>query len=154
MPAASSTRATCTADHLPPRAAGMPRASSPSAMPRNDSKPAACSSLIQAALERACARRASPASCTGPVPASLAKLLPISQSQGVKHDQPIAPICPRCGDPLRLARKFPRLKLLTEMHFYLCGRCGNVETIDNSPKALAVTIELSAVSLSPVLGPM
>jgi hypothetical protein len=45
------------------------------------------------------------------------------------------PVCPRCGDPMRLARKFPRLKPLTEMHFYLCGRCGNVETIDNSPKA-------------------
>jgi hypothetical protein len=32
----------CTADHLPPRAAGMTRASSPSAMARNDSQPTDC----------------------------------------------------------------------------------------------------------------
>jgi len=31
MPAASNKRATCTADHLPPRAAGMPRSSRPAA---------------------------------------------------------------------------------------------------------------------------
>ena len=41
----SSRRETCTADHLPPRAAGMPRASSSAAMARNDSQPAACSSF-------------------------------------------------------------------------------------------------------------
>jgi ribosomal protein S27AE len=65
----------------------------------------------------------------------LAKLHPISQSRGVNENQPIAPVCPRCGDPMRLARKFPPLKPLPEMRFYLCGRCGNVETIDNSQKA-------------------
>jgi hypothetical protein len=39
--AASSNRLTCTADHLPPRAAGMPRSSRPAAMARRDSQPAA-----------------------------------------------------------------------------------------------------------------
>src|SRR5262249_60117592 len=38
----SSRRETCTADHLLPRAARMPRASNPAAMARNDSQPAAC----------------------------------------------------------------------------------------------------------------
>jgi hypothetical protein len=31
---------------------------------------------------------------------------------------------------MRLARKLPRLAPLTEMHVYLCGRCGYVETIE------------------------
>ena len=44
--AASSKRDTCIADHLPPRAAGMPRSSRPAAMARSDSEPAACSSLM------------------------------------------------------------------------------------------------------------
>jgi hypothetical protein len=71
----ASRRETCTADHLPPRAAGMPRASSPSAMARNDSQPAARSSLTVvdrsearpraiAALAALPARRASPLSLT------------------------------------------------------------------------------------------
>jgi hypothetical protein len=38
----SSNRATCTADHLPPRAAGMPRSPIPAAMARNDVAPPAC----------------------------------------------------------------------------------------------------------------
>jgi hypothetical protein len=42
--AASSNRLTSTADHLPPRAAGMPRSSRPAAMARSDSQPVACSS--------------------------------------------------------------------------------------------------------------
>jgi hypothetical protein len=33
-------------DHLPPHAAGMSRSSNPAAIPRNDSQPAACSSLM------------------------------------------------------------------------------------------------------------
>ena len=33
----SNNRLTCTADHLPPRAAGMPRSSNPAAMARSDS---------------------------------------------------------------------------------------------------------------------
>jgi hypothetical protein len=41
MAAASSSLATWTADHLPPRAAGMPRSSKPAAMARSDSLPAA-----------------------------------------------------------------------------------------------------------------
>src|ERR1700716_1710471 len=39
MTAASNNR--LTADHLPPRAAGMPRSSRPAAMARSDSQPAA-----------------------------------------------------------------------------------------------------------------
>jgi hypothetical protein len=38
LPAASNNRLTCTADHLPPRAAGMPRSSNPAAMARSDSQ--------------------------------------------------------------------------------------------------------------------
>jgi hypothetical protein len=57
-PALSSRRATWTADHLPPRAAGIPRSSNPPAMARNDSQPAACSSFMVAARSeaRSCAR--------------------------------------------------------------------------------------------------
>ena len=44
--AASSNRDTCTDDHLPPRAVGMPRSLSAAAMARNDLKPAAWSSLM------------------------------------------------------------------------------------------------------------
>jgi hypothetical protein len=54
--AASSNRATWTADHLPPRAAGMPCSSSPAAMARSDSKPAACSSWTMGARSDARAR--------------------------------------------------------------------------------------------------
>jgi hypothetical protein len=42
----SSTRFTCTADHLPPRAVGMPCALSPAAMARSDVAPAACKAVI------------------------------------------------------------------------------------------------------------
>jgi hypothetical protein len=45
IPAAPNNRATWTADHLPPRAAGMPRSSRPAAMARSDSRPDACSSV-------------------------------------------------------------------------------------------------------------
>jgi hypothetical protein len=45
-------------------------------------------------------------------------------------DRPTAPLCSRCNDPMRLARKFARVEPLTEMHFYLCGRCGYVETVE------------------------
>ena len=53
----SSRRETRTADHLPPRAAGMPRASSSAAMTRNDTQPAAFSSFTMSARSdaRACA---------------------------------------------------------------------------------------------------
>src|SRR5262249_22763644 len=55
-------------DHLPPRAAGMPRSSKPAAMARSDSQPTACSSLITGASSstRSCERRATvalPAIC-------------------------------------------------------------------------------------------
>jgi hypothetical protein len=50
---ASSRRITCTADHLPHRAAGMPRSSRPAAMARNDTQPAACSSLTTGARSAA-----------------------------------------------------------------------------------------------------
>ena len=39
--AASSDRAICTDDHLPPRAVGIPRSCNPAAMARNDAQPAA-----------------------------------------------------------------------------------------------------------------
>jgi hypothetical protein len=31
---------------------------------------------------------------------------------------------------MRLARKFPQVEPLSKMHFYLCGRCGYVETVE------------------------
>jgi hypothetical protein len=49
MEADSNKRATRTADHLPPRAAGMPRSSKPAAMARNDSYAPSCSSAMIAA---------------------------------------------------------------------------------------------------------
>jgi hypothetical protein len=45
-------------------------------------------------------------------------------------DRPTAPLCPCCNDPMRLARKFPQVEPLNEMHFYLCGQCGYVETVE------------------------
>jgi hypothetical protein len=52
----SISRITCTADHFPPRAAGMPRSSSPASVVRNDSEPAACSAaaLMQTATRPHC----------------------------------------------------------------------------------------------------
>jgi hypothetical protein len=47
--------ATWTADHLPQRAAGMPRSSSPAAMVRSDSQPAACGSAMVGARSSCCA---------------------------------------------------------------------------------------------------
>jgi ribosomal protein S27AE len=37
----------------------------------------------------------------------------------------MAPLCPRCGDPMRLARKKSRLP--QGLLVYLCGGCGYVE---------------------------
>jgi hypothetical protein len=31
---------------------------------------------------------------------------------------------------MRLARMFPQVEPLNEMHFYLCGQCGYVETVE------------------------
>src|SRR5262249_57568841 len=67
-PALSSRRATCTADHLPRRAAGIPRSSNPPAMARNDSHPPACSSFMLAATSAF--RPPPPAAFTLPAPLS------------------------------------------------------------------------------------
>src|SRR6516225_4266717 len=45
----SNSRITCTADHLPPRAAGIPRSFRPAAMARNDVAPPAWSSFTTGA---------------------------------------------------------------------------------------------------------
>ncbi len=47
------------------------------------------------------------------------------------HDAPTqqpadqsAPLCPHCGQPMRLARTVPRLGGLPELHTFECRPCG------------------------------
>jgi hypothetical protein len=52
-----------------------------------------------------------------------------------------APLCPQCGDAMRLARKLPPVRPLAGLVIHLCGRCGYVgaserESEPPSPKWL------------------
>jgi hypothetical protein len=93
LSAAFINRATWTADHLPPRAAGMPRPSKPDAMARRDSQPAARSSLTVGA--RSIARLRSCA-CRAALPALVrAEIIPASSSATAaiccNRNLPVAP---------------------------------------------------------------
>ena len=44
-----------------------------------------------------------------------------------------APLCPQCGDAMRLARKFPPVRPLSGLVVHLCGGCGYVEPPNASP---------------------
>ncbi len=89
-----TSRDTWTADHLPPRAAGMPRSSKPAAMARSDSQPAACSSLIVGARSTALLRAR-----------SCRVALPAARALAVKR----APRSPPSFTPRRLAAREPLL---------------------------------------------
>ena len=51
----------------------------------------------------------------------------------VRRDPETAPLCPQCGDAMRLARKLPAVRLLSGLVVHLCGRCGYVRTASASP---------------------
>ena len=44
-----------------------------------------------------------------------------------------APLCPQCGDAMRLARKLPPVRPLSGLVVHLCGRCGYVGTAEREP---------------------
>src|SRR4249920_906027 len=48
----------------------------------------------------------------------------------VPKEPETAPLCPQCGDAMRLARKLPPVRPLSGLVVHLCGRCGYVETAD------------------------
>ena len=77
-------------DHLPPHAAAMPRSSKPAAIPRNDSQPAACSSLM---VGRDITPQAWPALC------SQGKASSISGLYACAFEKPFLP-CTRLGAEL------------------------------------------------------
>ncbi len=44
----------------------------------------------------------------------------------VRKEPETAPLCPQCGDAMRLARKLPPVRPLSGLVVHLCGRCGHV----------------------------
>jgi hypothetical protein len=52
----------------------------------------------------------------------------------VRKEPETAPLCPECGDAMRLARKVPSVRELTGMVFHLCGRCGYVGASEGEPE--------------------
>jgi hypothetical protein len=52
----------------------------------------------------------------------------------VRKDPETAPLCPQCGDAMRLARKLPPVRPLSGLVVHLCGRCGYVGTADREPE--------------------
>src|SRR6478735_8460855 len=44
----------------------------------------------------------------------------------VRKDLETAPLCPQCGDAMRLARKLPPVRPLSGLVIHLCERCGHV----------------------------
>jgi hypothetical protein len=51
----------------------------------------------------------------------------------VRKDPETAPLCPQCGDAMRLARKLPPVRPLAGLVVHLCGRCGHVGTAEREP---------------------
>ena len=51
----------------------------------------------------------------------------------VRKDQETAPLCPQCGDAMRLARKLPPVRPLSGLIVHLCGGCGYVGTAEREP---------------------
>ena len=52
----------------------------------------------------------------------------------VRKEPETAPLCPQCGDAMRLARKLPPLRLLSGLVVHLCERCGYVGASDREPE--------------------
>ena len=51
----------------------------------------------------------------------------------VRKDPESAPLCPQCGDAMRLARKLPPARPLSGLVIHLCGGCGYVGTAEREP---------------------
>ena len=51
----------------------------------------------------------------------------------LRKEPETAPLCPQCGDAMRLARKLPPVRPLSGLVVHLCGRCGYVEPVSVSP---------------------
>jgi ribosomal protein S27AE len=51
----------------------------------------------------------------------------------VRRDPETAPLCPQCGDAMRLARKLPAVRPLSGLVVHLCGRCGYVQIAEREP---------------------
>ena len=51
----------------------------------------------------------------------------------VRKDPETAPLCPQCGDAMRLARKLPPVRPLSGLVVHLCGGCGYVGTAEREP---------------------
>ena len=51
----------------------------------------------------------------------------------VRKDPESAPLCPQCGDAMRLARKLPPVRPLSGLVIHLCGGCGYVGTAEREP---------------------
>jgi ribosomal protein S27AE len=52
----------------------------------------------------------------------------------VRSEPETAPLCPQCGDAMRLARKLPQVRPLSGLVVHLCGRCGYVGTREREPE--------------------
>jgi hypothetical protein len=46
----------------------------------------------------------------------------------LQNNLPLA-VCGRCGQVMPLIRTVPRLGALPAMHVFVCGSCGEVETV-------------------------
>src|SRR6478735_10790393 len=51
----------------------------------------------------------------------------------VRQEPETAPLCPQCGDAMRLARKLPPVRTLSGLVVHLCGQCGYVGTSQREP---------------------
>src|SRR6185369_7581749 len=51
----------------------------------------------------------------------------------VPKEPETAPLCPQCGDAMRLARKLPPVRPLSGLVVHLCGGCGYVGTAEREP---------------------
>ena len=52
----------------------------------------------------------------------------------VRSEPERAPLCPECGDAMRLARKLPPVRSLSRLVVHLCGRCGYVGASEREPE--------------------
>ena len=52
----------------------------------------------------------------------------------LRKEPEAAPLCPECGDAMRLARKLPSVRPLSGLVVHLCGRCGYVGTSEREPE--------------------
>src|SRR6185295_3924992 len=66
--------------------------------------------------------------------AAWAEMLPALVAKHACSERPgDAPLCPQCGDAMRLARKLPPVRPLSGLVVHLCGGCGYVGTAEREP---------------------